>query len=183
MAAVLDYIGSIVIGSIIVGAMLSFYSMVGETSLTQNAAAVESSNANSLTQILEYDIRQLGYRVQDSIKITRADTNQIIFRGDFDDNGTVDSMKYYLGSTKSPNSANPRAKMLYRVLNNQTPRSVDGGVTKFRLWYYDASGSPTSQLQSIRTIKIGVSLQTTLQDDSVNAGMYWEKMFRPMNLN
>jgi lipopolysaccharide export LptBFGC system permease protein LptF len=183
MALVLDYIGSIVIGGIIVMAMLGFYVMVGETAMTQNAGTMSNLNANNMTQILEYDFKKIGYRVADSIKITRADTNQIIFKGDFDDNGTIDSIKYYLGSTKSPNNANPRTRLLYRVQNNQTPRSVDGSVTKFRLWYYDANGVSTSQLKNIRTIKIRVAMQTTLVNDSVNAGVYWERMIRPNNLH
>lgn len=183
MGYILDYIGGIIIGGIVVLALLALSTRMTDSASMQNAKAIVASNLRTASQIIESDVRQMGYRVADSIKVTRADTALVVFRFDVDDNGAMDSVRYFLGTAISKGSANPRTRILYRQINTQPAAPVDAGVTRFRIWYFDGAGASTSQLENIRSIKINLAMQTTLSNDSVNAAVVWEKHFRPMNLN
>lgn len=182
MSFILDYVGSIAIGALVLLALLGFYASLGETASTQNASAIVKRNLNAATEIIEYDFQRMGYRIDDSVKVTRLDSSQIVFRYDMNDDGLPDSVKYTLGSVKSPDSANPRTRILYRTINNQAPQTVDAGVTRFAIKYFNASGGTTSVHSKVRSVGVFLGMQTILKNDSVETGIVWEKVIRPKNL-
>jgi hypothetical protein len=145
----------------------------------------------SVSQVLEYDIRKTGYRVTDSTKISLADSTAVTLRQVLNEStGQLDSVEYYLSTTRHPKSTNPNARVLYRVVNGQTKSLTTLGVTKFRLTYYAASGDTTNTLTSIRSIKVSLALeslnrmQANDQDSTLARypSAYWERVLKPQNL-
>ena len=75
--------------------------------------------------------------------IIRAGTDRIIFWTDIDDDGNVDSLRYYMASTPTDTTISDRnadTYILYRLAGSESENDVDLGVTSFNLTYYDSDG-------------------------------------------
>jgi len=185
MSEVFDYVGAMIIGSIIVLMILGLYFNIMGTAAASTLDLIVQESLSSTTELLEYDFRLMGYRISDSVKVTRADSNAISFKGDFDDNGTPDSISYYIGKRSGVNN-NPNAFILYRRLNKQQMVS-NGAATMFRLWYYDAqgivvTGGSPSVLSKIRAIKVAINAESKAPYDGDYMSAYWERVIKPKNV-
>lgn len=164
-SVILDILGSMIIGGILLltlfrmndNATKNTYNFSGELGVQQNLV--------TSVEVLEYDFRKIGY-CEDPAKLPRpeedailyADTSDIKFLTDLlvtpygstnpAGDGILDTMEYRLGPTSElSGTPNPNDRLLYRIVNNETPRSVNLGITKFRVRYFrdslTATGSTT----------------------------------------
>ena len=183
----LDILGSIIIGGILMtiawrlsdAATEKTYNNSGELALQQNLATV--------AQIIEWDFRKIGYcadwnKLPDPTKaILYADTSSIKFLTDIDADGTLDSIYYYLGPTSElSETENPRDRVLYRVVNNETPVKSNLGVTRFYLVYFDALGDsvhfPVDNYGIIAGIEINVVVENVAAYDQKYSSAYWRQI-------
>lgn len=180
----LDIIGSSIIGGIILLIILSYNSNVNDASLSQTTTNIVQGNLNSIASELDYSFKKIGFGVSDSVKIITADTSRITFLSDYDNNGTVDTVTYYLSSLDAlVNTPNPRDRLLYRVINTQAPNTSSLGVTKFRLFYYDKHGTVTTNLAQIRSFKVELFCESTFPlSNNYYPIAYWNKIINPRNL-
>jgi hypothetical protein len=200
MTAILDTISSVLIGGLI---LLSLHSL--NTNLT-NAASTKSTttsvqeNMSAVTDILENDLRKVGYNNFSSSNFIQAESSRVYLRADFNNDGSTDSVQYYLGTTADPGQVNPRARILYRTYNAGTAVPMKVGITRFRFWYYDGAGTPlatspgVSNTAAIRSIKMAVSMDVgtiiepkrlpngTVKYDTTFSKVSWEKIMKPVNL-
>jgi hypothetical protein len=139
-----------------------------------------------LARIMEFDLYKIGYAVTKPAVVI-ADTGRLKFRANLSNApGNRDSVEYLLG-TPVTTSANPRDKHLLRV-ENVTEVSISYSVTRFRLSYYDVDDSVMTtpitgaRLDSIRSIRIMLSLESPQPYDSSYAGAHYEKLIFPRNL-
>lgn len=155
------------------------YNHSGELTIQQNLA--------TSAQIIEYDFRKIGYcknwnLIPDPTKaILYADTSEIKFYTDIDNDGDVDSIRYYLGPTSElSGTANPRDRLLYRVLNNETPKSSNLGITQFYLVFYDALGDtivpPIGINGGITSIEINLTVENTDAYDQRYSKAFWRQI-------
>ncbi len=185
MNQILDIIGSMVLGGIILIMVIGFNGNITQSAGTQTFYVNVQTNMTEATKLLEADLRLLGYQNtvhNDTNRITFADTGKIVFKEDMDDNGTLDSISYYLGTTMPPGVDNPRVRMLYRRVNTNAPQAMNLGVTRLRFWYYDGAGNVTSTLSMIRIIKASISMESLRAYNHVYSGAYWERVIQPKNL-
>jgi hypothetical protein len=189
MAYLLDILGSAILGGIVVlltiGINLRLSTGSSETlnsTLTQRDA-VESS------EILEYDLYKVGYRIPGE-KIAIADSTTIKYYADVNDDGTADTVYYYMGTTAEMSSTmNPNDKPLYRVQNNEPPY-ISSVVTEFRLAYVDSAGNQFSysslnsavQRARIRGIETTVEFESGYPIDGVYQAVELERSISPKNL-
>ena len=189
MAYLLDIIGAAILGGIVIlmviGINLQFTTTSSETfnsTLTQRDAVVSS-------QILEYDFYKVGYRISGE-KIAIADSNEIKYYTDLNNDGTADTVHYYLGTTTGMSSTmNPIDKPLYRVLNSNPPY-ISSVVTEFKLAYLDAAGnqlnygslSSAIQRGNIRSIQTSLEFQSGYPIDGDYQAVMMERSVRPKNL-
>jgi len=138
-----------------------------------------------VSHLIEYDFRKIGY-CKNIAQITTnaillADSNRITFRTDVDNNGNVDTMRYYLGTTAElTGTPNPRDKILYRVVNSQAPKGANLGVTVFDLKYFNQARQimpfpiTGALLNTIKEIQITVQVEnvvaSSLSTDSTLSG-------------
>lgn len=192
-----DVIGSMVIGGIVLLMLLSFNSSVMEGSAVQTFNTIVQSNITTISDMIEYDFRKMGYRVgsvYDSA-IVYAGPMQILFRGDIDNDGDVERVAYFIGMDKSkgkptPVSApvvNPRAMLLFRQVDGVGAQQINLGITRFRLAYYDENnnllaGDPVPVPSRIRSIRLALDIESTSPYDTVYSGGTWERTISPKNL-
>ena len=189
MNNLLDTIFSMVIGGIVVILIQALLLSMRMTSGTQAMNTDTQTNLASVTDIIENDFRKIGYRITSPAdsSIRYADTGKIIISGDIDNNGTVDSVRYYLGSVRPPANVNPRSRYLYRRVNT-SEQIVNVGITRFYLVYYDSLGNQLTAVPSvsspkrISSLRLMLNVESTFPYDTVYAGATYEQMFKPKNM-
>ncbi len=186
-STILDILASIVMGGILLTTVLRLsdsaaektYNYSGELSLQQNLATI--------AQVIEYDFRKMGYcanwqNFPDPTKaIAQADSSSIKFYTDINNDGNIDSIRYYLGPTSElSNTPNPRDRLLYRVVNTNTPTEVNLGITQFYLIYFDALGDtvslPITNPGIISSYEINIRVESVYAYDEKYSSAYWRQI-------
>ena len=162
-SVILDILGSMIIGGILLLTLFQMNDNATKNTYNFSGELIVQQNLVTTVEVLEYDFRKIGYCEDPSQlpfperdAVLFADTSKIRFLTDvmespYDDphgDGTLDVIEYYLGPTSELlGTPNPNDRMLYRVVNGGTPRSVNLGITRFRIRYFrdssTASGSTT----------------------------------------
>lgn len=184
---ILDILGSIIIGGILMNIAFRFSDTITERTYNHSGELTIQQNLATSAQIIEYDFRKIGYcknwnLIPDPTKaILYADTSEIKFYTDIDNDGDVDSIRYYLGPTSElSGTANPRDRLLYRVLNNETPKSSNLGITQFYLVFYDALGDtivpPIGINGGITSIEINLTVENTDAYDQRYSKAFWRQI-------
>ena len=134
---------------------------------TRQALATQES-MNTMTEILEYDIRKIGHGLINPFAgISLANDSHIKLAYDKDPSSNYDSVhvEYYtIAATATPN---PNDKILIRKLNSNNARSGALGLTNLTFKYFNAFGVqlPTpvcaDSLPKIREIEISIELENT----------------------
>jgi hypothetical protein len=196
MNSLQDLVISVAIGGIVLAMLFGFNTNIAQQGSAQNIKIIAQSNLTTVTNLLEFEFKKMGYRVAKGLDsaIVYADSNKIKFKGDIDNNGTVDTLTYYLNAASPSGLQNTNTRILYRTLNSQSAKSINLGITRFRLWYSDASGNPftsnpVSQPSLITCVKIGMNIESTVPYKvttesyvTKNPGVYWEQIIKPKNL-
>ncbi len=188
MASMLDIVGSFVIGGMVLLAVITLNRDMAGSAEQMTMDLMVQENMVELARTVEYDFHKIGYRVSNDTVITLADSTSITFLADIDDDGSVDIVQYYLGSpdelTSTPSTED---RLLYRVVNSETPKSSNLGVIAFGLTYYDESGDETSDLAVIQAIKVSLEVESPFPYSDTTfvayAGLHWEEYIVPMNIH
>lgn len=197
---ILDIIGSMIIGGILT--MTAFRLSDAATGQTYNNSGelALQQNLKTVAQIIEEDFRRIGYSADPdssfppgcdrSKSIPSADTSSIWFYTDictpnhpFGD-GNIDSVHYYLGDTSEcSNTPNKRDRILYRVVNTETPMPCNLGVTQFRMMFYDAVddtlATPLTRadIGLIKTVEINITVENVAAyNDTGYSSAFWRQI-------
>ena len=182
MSELLKYIGSLFTGGIIFLMLITFFSGVSETAVTQTFSTVVQENMVTSTELIERDIRLIGYGVSDSDKVLLADSTRLVYRVDLNDITHVDTVMFELGPVLGLAGGNPNARILYRSVNAAAPEPVATGVTDLRFLYYDSTGTSTTTPRSIRAIAVGLTMESDSRIAGAYPGVVWERTIKPKNL-
>ena len=152
-------------------------------------------NAKTLAEIINYDLRKIGYNY-DSTALIIAQPTRIKFYADMNapgttGHGTVDVVEYYLGdSTEVTSTPNSRDKVLYRIVNDiDTIGGPSLGLVDLKFSYLNSQGIATTYLDSIKYIKAEFWVEpydpvnnfiTGNKDSTVFT--YWELTINPRNI-
>jgi hypothetical protein len=170
-STIIDMIGSFLVAGILLLMGLQLNASANETTLVYNGNAILQENLTTLVDILETDLRKIGYckdwtKIADpNLSIRIADSNRIRFLTDVGNDGTLDSITYYVGPTSElASTPNPYDRYLYRQVNAQTPFPMNLGVTQFSLTYFDAENDtipfPVSDPRLIYFMQVSVAIQS-----------------------
>jgi hypothetical protein len=173
----LDILGSTIIGGMLLMILLRMNDAAVQNNYNYTGERIVQQNLVDVVKLLEYDFRKIGYCANwqafpnPALGIIRADSNRIHFLTDlvttgnpFGD-GIMDTLKYYLGPTSELTvTPNPYDRLLYRVVNSNTPRGSNLGITQFKLTYFDANGDriismPASPPLGIAAIQIDIAVE------------------------
>jgi hypothetical protein len=179
MSVITDMVGSLIVGGIILLMIIGFRMNLCTTAQNQVENQGVQETLRSTTDILEYDLRKIGYRVpKGTSPIRYINDSTLAFYGDFDNSGAYDSMRYYFWRVKPQSAANPHVGSFYRVLNNASPRVIDCGMTRFRIAWYDKNGTPNpANLASIRSLRVSLNMESDTPNDSTWTGSAWSRLY------
>jgi hypothetical protein len=194
MNILIDLIGSTFIGGLLLLLILKLNLYSQNTSISSDTELSMQQNAKTLAEILNYDLRKVGYNC-DSTAIITADSNKIKFYADMNEPGTIgygtmDVVEYFLSSTsKVSGTKNPKDVILTRVLNGtDTLGGPSLGLVKLVFSYFDQGFVPTNSPDSIKYIKTEFWVES-LEPIEVNFGTqtgypftYWEMTINPRNI-
>ncbi len=107
-------------------------------------------NASGIIDVLEEDFKNIGSGVTGTA-FSRADSNDAVYYVDLEADGTIDSVRYFLGDTNSAaGTQNPRDRILYRIENDEPQLDAALGVVDFKLKYFDENGNETMVWQILK---------------------------------
>lgn len=192
-STLLDIMGSAIVGGLLFLILLRLNDASVKNTFKNSGELIVQQNLNEVVKIIEYDFRKIGYcknynKIPDPSKaITFADSTRIEFLTDIADSdstsgdGNVDTLKYYLGPASDLSlTPNPDDKLLYRVVNSETPRGSNMGITVFHLTYYNSMGSilstPVTNLGAIATIEINMEIQSTFGYENEYNTIFWKQL-------
>lgn len=189
MQSLYDVLGSMMIGGIILLMLLQFNATVMEGAAAQTFTSIVQSNLTAMADLVEYDFRKIGYLatgVADSA-VVYADSNKITFKGDIDDNGTLDVVTYAFDRNKASGHQNPRSRILYRTKSGSPTQDINLGLTRFRLVYYDKNNvliaaNPVPDPSSVRSIRVTMDVESTAPYDTTYQGATWTRTIAPKNI-
>ena len=177
-STLLDIIGSTFIGGMLILILFRLNDNAVENTYEYSQELVVQQNLVEVVTLVEYDFRKIGYCADYqqlpivSDAIIAADSTDISFWTDLPESengvgdGVLDRLRYYVGSPSAMSgTANPRDRMLYRVVNNETPKGANLGVTEFKLTYFDARGiqisCPVDVPGDIASMEISITVEST----------------------
>jgi hypothetical protein len=170
MQSLIEIIGSTIIGGMLLLLILTSKINVTKASNSQLMNSNLQSNLTTIADVIESDVKNIGYRIPSGGSILTASQNKFTFK--FDTTGTPTIITY-----------NYQGNKLQRIFNG-TPGNINLGVSSFKVWYYKFNGDTTSDTTYgvIKSFKIAVTVQDTFRYDGDSLISRWEKTFKPQNL-
>lgn len=187
-STLLDIIGSMIIGSLLFVILLRLNDTAVKNTYMYSSESIVQQNLVTTILILENDFRKIGYcfdweKIPDPGKaIISADTSSITFLTDVHPyDGVIDTVRYFLGDTTSLRvTPNPRDRMLFRVVNGETPGGSNLGITQFRIRYFNSLGNnittPVAVPGEIKTMQIDVTVENTAAYENDYTTAYWRQI-------
>jgi type II secretory pathway component PulJ len=192
-STMLDLIGSIVIGGFLLVMGLRINAQASEASNVYAANLILQQNITAVVSILEEDFKKIGYckdwrKIPDPSKALRiAEASRIRFWTDVDNDGTLDSITYYVGSPiQLLSTPNPRDRFLYRQVNKTAPISMNLGVTQFAFKFSDAENDPLAfpitdprlvyYMQISLAVESGFPLTQEYMADTTQYEVFWRQL-------
>ena len=185
----LDLIGSFAIGGLILLIIINL-NLTVNTAATQNLYSnVTQRQVVASVEVIENDIYKIGYRIDGAV-LTIADSSEIQFVTDINNDGINDKIRYYLTETSSLNGTyNPDDRILWRDLNDESSLTPFI-VTELNFSYYDSLGQiinyssllDQSNRDRVKIIKVIVETETGELIDGEYQTIQWEKLIRPKNI-
>ena len=197
MNAIYDIVCSVFVGGIILVMLVGFNGNISENAVAATVRMTAQTNMTALENMMEYEFRKIGYRV-DALPadsgISSASRTSLTVKGDFNNDGTVDILRYYIDTTTATGLPNTNTRFIYRVMNGSS-RTLNLGATKCAFAYFDKYGfpitaDPVPAPSRIYAVRVSMTVETTVpwkgsyekKYMKFNPGVYWERTFRPANL-
>jgi hypothetical protein len=195
----LDFIGSFLVGAIVililmVGAIviliLTNVNVSVSTAASENLySGVTQRNITAAAVLIEHDLYKIGYRVTGN-NFSIADSTEIKFFSDVDNDGNPDEIHYFCGDTTDFTATNNTSDyLLTRSKNNQSP-AASIVVVDFKLAYYDSLGQQLdyallvnqTEMNKIESVRVRLDCETADKIDEHYEAVEWEKTITPKNI-
>jgi len=178
----LTLLGSIVIGGLMLVNFMNYQADLGKHTYSHSLDLVLQETAIEVVEMVERDMWKIGRGVgQPAFAI--YDNNIISFYADLENDGVIDTVRYYLsGTSEATRTPNPNDRILYRVVNGVNEFEWAVGVTAFQIKFYDANNDTTSNLYKARALEVSMSFESTIPYDEEYASYSWRERITPPNL-
>lgn len=196
MSTLLDIFGSVVIAGMLFMMIIKLNLFSKQTSYTSDNELKIIQNTKTLSEILEYDLRKIGYKSEYATKFKKANIQEVEFYSDIDTiNSKNDVVRYWIEP-----STEPGFQILKRTIKDsignilQTMEGPSLGLDSLKFTYFEASGDSikyaetNSKLDKIRYIKTELwvkssyAVKDAFSNDSTISKTYWEFTINPRNL-
>lgn len=189
MNILLDLLGSTLIGSVIFMLVINLNIFTHSALYTSDSELKLQQNAKTLAEILNYDLRKVGYKCDSTyVPMIIADSNRVKFYSDLDKNGSIDQLEFCLSNSSAvAQTQNPRDIIIYRIFNGDTLKGPSLGLTKLKFSYMNQFKQNTFALDSIKYIQAQIYVESDYEVENIFGVMeyqktYWEMTINPRNL-
>ncbi|HKJ66603.1 MAG TPA: hypothetical protein VKA68_01500 [bacterium] len=173
-------VGSFVTAGILIISLLSLRLSLYRNATQSALDLMCMMNVQAVSEIVEHDFTKIGYGASADI-ISAADSNQVTFLSDINDDGTVNTVTWrYNRDVPIPSTPNPNDHQLRRTVDG-TVNDIQLTVTSFSLDYFTATGTVTSNPDSIRQLRVVVICQAPEAYGGRYAQSSWQKTYIPIN--
>jgi len=186
--AIADLIGTTVVAGILILMTIALTGSVSESTTQQMLDVTTQQALTTLKSMIEYDFRKMGFEAAPGTAITSMNTDSITFWAGIDTNNDnivdgVNTIAYQLSDTSAASSTpNPDDRILYRTVGAAAPVAVALGVLSFDLQYFNDGGNVTANPIDVKTIRVSLTVQSTIPYDDTYSEAAWEKRISPRNL-
>jgi len=191
-SSMMDMIGSFFVAGTLLLMGLQMNASANEASVVYSGNGILQRNITTLVDIMETDFRRIGYckdwtKIPDPSQSVRiAGSTKLRFLTDVENDGTLDSITYYLGPVSElAATPNPTDRYLYRQVNNGAPFPMNLGVTQFSLKYYDTDNDtipfPITDPRKICYMEIFVAVASAFpreqqyMNDASQYDVFWKQ--------
>jgi hypothetical protein len=144
MQVMIDVVGSAIIAGVILVLVFNLNRSMGDMTFQNTLDVITQENATTIAGMVNSDFYKIGYGESNTGTepvVEIADTSEIKFRADIDNNGTVDTVHYFVSASPYPVPGSPtKFRKLYRLVNASSGPGASLGITAFKLTYYDTLG-------------------------------------------
>jgi hypothetical protein len=185
-SSILDIVGSVIIGGFLLLMLWRLDDAAVKNVFNNSQELVLQQNLATTAMILENDFRRIGYCENYSLVpktdvIISASDSSISFLTDVENEGAVNTLSYYIGPTSElASTPNPRDRYLYRVVDDEEPKSVNLGITQFRLVYFDQLGdtipTPINDPSLIASMEINIAVENVAGYDEEYSSAFWRQI-------
>lgn len=176
----LTLVSTFIIGTMMLLAIVKINLNLAENSMDSMSDQQAKLQVDAIAGVMGYDLRKIGYRVETD-NFVEATATKITFRGDLEDDGTVDEVSWEVLQAEVDETDNPNDVLVTRTVNgNTTPIKL--GVVKFELSYFNASMQPTNVLEDIVKVRVNLVTESTQPIAGKYMSASWEKIFTPSNI-
>ena len=176
-----------IIGGILLSIVFRLSDSTTEKTFNNSGELSLQQNLSTVARMIEFDFKKIGYCANwsqipiPSRSILFADTSKLKFLTDVNKDGELDSIYYYLGPTSELlQTANPRDRILYRVVNDEQPIASNLGVTDFHMVFFDALGDtihlPISVPGEISSIEINLTVENVDAYNMKYSSAFWRQI-------
>jgi len=188
MAYLLDIAGSSILAGLFILMVLAFNVNVDSASRELYDRSMTQAEAVEAVRILDHDLYKIGYRASGQ-KITLADSSRVKFFSDLNNDGAIDSVYYFLGTTGEMTSTqNPNDRPVYRSQNDTTVLCMI--VRDFKISYLDSAGTrlsyaaltSASERAKIKNLQVFVHFESAYSTEGNYDSFSMRKTVRPKNI-
>lgn len=164
--------GSFIIGGIVLLALLYIHFRMESFNRSQIINEFTESSMTNMADVLDYDFNKIGYRVSTNPKICTINNSSISFLADLDNNGSVDSVKYFTRVTGN-------TQYLVRRTTVSSVKESQVVISNFLLQGYDSLNNSTFTASNIKSIDVQVVIDNNSfrSDTTENFGSYYKRRY------
>jgi len=186
---IIDILGAAIIGGILLINLLNANGTLVENDSVYNHDKNLQQDLVITATVVERDFTLVGYvnnseLIGSNANIIDGSLNSIKFRTDIDNNGTIDTITYYLSDLSAmAHTPNPRDMILYRKLNSDIPYVLANNVTRFRLIYFDSQMLPVTPPIGLTTVVNYIQIEFRVEDAYAFDNNYSEAIWRRITVS
>lgn len=194
-SSLIDIIGSFVFAGVLLLMGLNLNANANEVRAVYSENYNLQANLTAVVEMIESDFRKIGYcrkwqKLSDPSKsLLVTDSTRIRFLCDYNNDGVVDTITYWLGSPGELNDTpNPRDCYLKRQINRGDTSKMNFGLTQFSFIYRDAEDSviafpiPDPRLAYYLQLTIAVASPSPYKEEYLNDASKYQVIWKQMRL-
>lgn len=164
--------GSFIVGGIVLLALLYIHFRMENFNRSQIINEFTESSITNVAEILDYDFNKIGYRVSANPKICSINSSSIAFWADLDNNGSADSVKYFIRVTNGK-------QYLVRRTTIGSVKESQVAISNFVMQGYDSLNNSTFTISNIKRIDVQVVIDNnSFRSDSTDTfGSYYKRRY------
>lgn len=164
--------GSFIVGGIVLLSLLYIHFRVVDFNRSQIINEFTESTMTNMADVLDYDFNKIGYRVSTNPKISSINNSSIAFLADLDNNGSVDSVKYFTRVTNG-------IQYLVRRTTIGSVKESQVVINNFAMQGYDSLNNSTFTVSSIKSIDVQVVIDNNSfrSDSTNNFGSFYKRRY------